>query len=199
MAYIFTLDPEDRRTILYYRSFLCKCQKKFWCCFLPVFFIYLGMALFTLVYNFQLPLKIIYILCLIISSSLWAFFIPYIGKFSHLLFLHRSGIGKKDTLIFHVYENRITVTATTGNTVHYYKPDVYKMLKKARKSKDRWNKKEFEAPIAEIYECDAGIYFASPLQLFPVAYISKSNCDFEEYSSLSRILKEKFSKHYHQV
>ena len=61
MAYIFTLDPEDRRTILYYRSFLCKCQKKFWCCFLPVFFFFFGMALFTLVYNFQLLLKIIFI------------------------------------------------------------------------------------------------------------------------------------------
>lgn len=199
MDYIFLLAPEEWQTISYYRSFLRKCRKKFWGWFLPVFLIYLGMTLFALVCDFRVSLQIRYVVYTVIFSSLWALLIPYIGKWSYSFFLHRSGIQRSDTLILHVYENKMVLSSASANIIHYYIQANSDVKEKMHEGGKKNNRKMFGAPITDIYEYDTGIYFTAPLQLYPIAYIAKNKCTPECYSSLRFVLCERFGKHYHYL
>lgn len=194
MNYTFTLAPEEWRTISYYSSFLRTFPKKYWEWFLSVLFCYIGLNIYIHLCGYSRSVQMRYVICCIVFTFLWAFLIPYVGKWTYLFFLFKSGFQKNDTIVFHVLEDRLVISSETGSAVHCYFQFISKPTLKSCKEGPY---KRIGMPVSDIYECNKGIYFWAPLQIAPVAFIADDKFDPETYAILRKRLQDCFGKHYH--
>ncbi len=199
MNYFFMLEPEEWRTISYYRSFLRECPKKFWEWFLPICVIYFGLIILLFVYGAPLSVKIRYVVCFLICTALWFFLIPYLGKWTFRLFLYRSGIRGNDTIQVYIYEDRMVISSDTGSAVHYYLSAITSASKCSRKNFRKNGCTWMGMPISDIYECNTGIFFWAMGQIPPAIYLDAAKYDTKTLGALRQMLQERFGRHYHCV